>query len=146
MLELSTPSADQFLDGSFALARLMRPEPRIDLQAPVVLASASADGPRPQLPDQAETPADAESAQAQDLLHVASLKLPARSVAGTDRDAKALAKSGANPQAVEKKAGDKQRETVSRPMTKPVRTASVDPLAPLAVSSSRTGKDNDTAR
>ena len=146
VLELSAPSADQFLDGGFALARLMRPEPRIDLQAPVVLASASADAQRPTVPDQAETPAEAETAQAQDLLHVASLKLPARGEAGTERDLKAPAKSGATPQAVEKKAGDKQREAASRPMTKPVRTASVDPLAPLAASSSRTGKDNDPAR
>jgi hypothetical protein len=39
---LSAPSADQFLKGSFELARLAQPERKVDFQAPVVLASAPA--------------------------------------------------------------------------------------------------------
>jgi hypothetical protein len=42
VLALSAPSADQFLGGSFELARLMQPERKVDFQAPVVLASAPA--------------------------------------------------------------------------------------------------------
>jgi hypothetical protein len=41
-LALSAPSADQFLSGSFELARLVRPERQVDFQAPVVLATAPA--------------------------------------------------------------------------------------------------------
>jgi hypothetical protein len=75
VLALSAPSADQFLDGGFALAKLVAPQEKMDLQAPVVLASAPADGPRPQVQGQqpqAEQPA--ESASAREMLHVASLK------------------------------------------------------------------------
>src|SRR3954464_15600363 len=39
---LSAPAADQFLRGTFELARLTQPEHRIDFQAPVVMASAPA--------------------------------------------------------------------------------------------------------
>ena len=42
VLALSAPSADQFLNGSFELARLTQPEKTVDFQAPVVLASAPA--------------------------------------------------------------------------------------------------------
>ncbi|MEO6434109.1 MAG: hypothetical protein ABIO29_09080 [Sphingomicrobium sp.] len=41
-LSLSAPNADQFLAGSFELARLARPEPEAAIGAPVVLASAPA--------------------------------------------------------------------------------------------------------
>jgi hypothetical protein len=46
VLALSAPSADQFLNGSFELARLARPEHRMDFEAPVVLASAPVPEPR----------------------------------------------------------------------------------------------------
>src|SRR3954465_1758037 len=42
VLALSAPSVDQFLEGGFQLARLARPEPTLDVEAPVVLASAPA--------------------------------------------------------------------------------------------------------
>ena len=44
-LALSAPSASQILGDKFQLARLVRPEPRLDVQAPVVLASAPAPEP-----------------------------------------------------------------------------------------------------
>jgi len=40
VLALSAPSADQFIEGGFALAKLAQPERKVDLEAPVVLASA----------------------------------------------------------------------------------------------------------
>ena len=40
VLALSAPSADQFIEGGFALAKLAQPERKVDLDAPVVLASA----------------------------------------------------------------------------------------------------------
>lgn len=157
VLALSAPTADQFLDGGFALASLVRPQPKIELEAPVVLASASADAPRPRVPgapDLSESqPDQAESAE--DLLHVASLKTPDRrqrreaakeEVAKPAKDASAR-KLAAAPQAAEKKAGDKPAKAGSLSVTKPVKTARVDPLAPLPVaSSSRTSKDTDSVR
>ena len=47
VLALSAPSADQFLNGSFELARLIRPQRQVDFQAPVVLATAPAPERRP---------------------------------------------------------------------------------------------------
>ena len=40
VLALSAPSADQFIEGGFALASLAQPERKVDMDAPVVLASA----------------------------------------------------------------------------------------------------------
>jgi hypothetical protein len=42
VLALSAPSVDQFLQGSFELARLAKPERKVDFEAPVVLAAAPA--------------------------------------------------------------------------------------------------------
>ena len=42
VLALAAPSADQFLEGGFALARMTRPQNEIPMTAPVVLASAPA--------------------------------------------------------------------------------------------------------
>lgn len=39
-LQLSAPKADQFLDGSFQLATLMKPEKEQAMDAPIILASA----------------------------------------------------------------------------------------------------------
>ena len=44
VLALSAPSADQFLNGTFELARLARPEQQVDFEAPVVLAVGSNPG------------------------------------------------------------------------------------------------------
>jgi hypothetical protein len=84
---LSAPAADQFLKGSFELARLAQPEHKVDFQAPVVLASASI--PEPAKPLAREPQVDesgaATAAVSNALLHQASLKtetreVPARSV------------------------------------------------------------------
>jgi len=52
------------------------------------------------------------------------------------------------PSAADKKAGDKKLALASKPVTKPIRTAKVDPLAPLSVSSNskKTTRDSGTAR
>ena len=48
----------------------------------------------------------------------------------------------------EKKAGDKKLEAAAKPVTKPVRLAKVDPLAPLPAkaNSKKTAKDSGSAR
>jgi hypothetical protein len=77
---LSAPAADQFLQGSFELARLAQPEHRVDFQAPVVLAAAPApteQAPRgePETDDSGASPARPSA-----LLHEASFKTETREV------------------------------------------------------------------
>ncbi|WP_309662104.1 hypothetical protein [Sphingomonas sp.] len=72
VLALSAPSADQFLDGGFALARMVAPQHQVDPQAPVVLASAPANGPKPQIEGAQQDPDVGVSAS--QMLHMASLK------------------------------------------------------------------------
>lgn len=86
VLALSAPSADQFLGGSFELARLTQPERKVDLQAPVVLASAPA--PEAKKPPIGEAVADdagapapvAPSANPRQMLREASYTIQTREV------------------------------------------------------------------
>jgi hypothetical protein len=162
---LSAPSADQFLKGSFELARLAQPERKVDFQAPVVLASAPAPTRQPIVGapdlDDSGAPVTAPSA----LLHEASLKtetrevparpvvtLPPTTATSTNRPVQA-AKPAVKPSVEKpglaaaqlavkptltkavslppKKSVDKQVASLAKPVTKPVRIAKVDPLAPL---------------
>jgi hypothetical protein len=182
VLALSAPSADQFLEGGFQLARLARPQEKLNVEAPVVLASAPA--PQPTSPSleegepTVESGAGATSTAAQ-LMRQASLRLPDRETviaapvreaapkrvaepakaAGTKRNTvkaaelkpapvKAQKPAETKPALTAKKAGDKKVETTARPVTKPVRMAKVDPLAPLPAKAStkRTAKDSGSAR
>ena len=174
---LAAPAADQFVPDSFELAKLARPEHKLDFQAPVVLASA----PLPQKPQLAEpaTDADAPAAEPSSLLHEASLKtetrevpaktaaqmpLPAESksedrpvtaakpalsksadkpgLAAAKSTAKLPAKTAAAPaKQAEKKSVDKPTISASKSVTKPVRLAKTDPLAPLPAKHSNSIKD-----
>ena len=188
---LSAPSADQFLKGSFELARLEQPQQKVDFHAPVVLASAPAPAKQPSV-GQAETddsgapaPATAPAPTgmaARSLLHEASLstetrEVPARRVVAlpqaTAKPMGALA-TAAKPvpsrpmkkpdlaaaqhlqkvaekpllttsvtrsKAPAKKSVDKLALVTARTMTKPVRLAKVDPLAPLPAKHSGHSKD-----
>jgi hypothetical protein len=174
---LGAPSADQFLRGSFELARLAQPEHKVDFQAPVVLAAAPApESPRAPVGEAGTDDSGAPVAPAPAaLLHVASLKTvidqknigtrevpaePAAAVAAGPKSkdkpvtaAKpALPKSSDKPGLAAAKPVDKpivrkaaveqpakfQKKIVDKPsavaaaaMTKPVRLAKNDPLAPL---------------
>jgi hypothetical protein len=168
VLALSAPSADQFLEGGFQLARLARPDEKLNVEAPVVLASAPA--PQPTSPPleegepAMESGAGATSTAAQ-LMRQASLKLPLRETIGVEaarepsprrlaeavkppesKQAKAVEKKAVS--APPKKAGDKKVETAAKPVTKPVRMARVDPLAPLPgkANSKKTARDSGSAR
>jgi len=136
VLSLSAPAADQILGDKFQLARLIRPEHKLEMDAPVVIASAPAPQPvqplaRDEDPDVAEAPAAGQ------LLHEASLKLPQRDLASAAASAPAVPKLAAPKAMVSKtpqdgkKAGDKKGPAASVPVTRPVRTAKADPLAPL---------------
>ena len=166
VLALSAPSADQFLEGGFQLARLARPQEKLNVEAPVVLASAPA--PQPTSPSleegepTVESGAGATSTAAQ-LMRQASLKIPMREAVaepaprpaprklaepGTAIATKPAKATDTKPSIAAKKAGDKKAEVAAKPVTRPVRMAKIDPLAPLPTkaNSKKTAKDSGTAR
>jgi hypothetical protein len=167
---LSAPSADQFLKGGFELARLAQPERKVEFQAPVVLASAPAPASHKIIVDQPETDdSGAPAPQATNaLLHQASLKIQMREVPArppvelppitaktTDKPAIAAkpvrTSSAAKPglaaaHHVTKKSVDKPPVVTAKAMTKPVRLARVDPLAPLPVRHSASSKGSASDR
>ena len=176
---LGAPSADQFLKGGFELARLARPEHKVDFQAPVVLASAPAPTNAPAVgqTETDETGVSTAAAGPSALLHVASLKtetreVPARSVVAlpltaaksTDKPATsakpAKASSAEKPglaaaqpkvldkgiKVAVKKSVDKPAVLAAAPVTRPVRLAKVDPLAPLPAKHSGHSRDIATER
>ena len=130
VLALSAPSADQFLEGGFQLARLGRPEPKLDVEAPVVLASAPAPHPQPRRSRRASRDADGAGASAPtaaQLMHEASLKIP--SARGRGR-----CPAEARPDAASRKVAEpvvkpsaKAGSSRSRPTTKPVKAAAAKP-------------------
>lgn len=180
---LAAPNADQFLKGSFQLAQLVRPEHKVEFQAPVVLAAAPAPASekplgQPEIDDSGAPAAVAPGA----LLHEASLKIETREVPAqtvvelphttarsTDNPATAakpvkdksvgkpgLAAAQSGRRAAErpaakqaaarqklamKKSVDKPTLALATPVTKPVRLAKVDPLAPLPVKHSNHSKE-----
>ena len=170
---LSAPAAAQFVQSSFELAKLTRPERQPDLQAPVVLAAAPA--PQPQKPqlgqpatDDAGAPAGVAPAA---LLHEASLKtetreVPAKAVVAASQQP--LLKSTEKPvtaaKPVQISSADKpglaaahhppvQKKSVDKPplaapaaVTKRVQIAKVDPLAPLPDRHPARSKDSPTGR
>lgn len=82
-IRLSAPTADQFLEGGFQLATMVKPLPKPAIEAPIVLASA----PVEQGVARQGSTSDAEEAKlgsaprasppsAQDMMHIASYKRP----------------------------------------------------------------------
>ena len=88
VLALSAPSADQFLNGSFELARLTQPQRKIDFQAPVVLAAAPRPEQSPINEPATDEPAHSTPAVTRNtLFHEASLKTETREVPARAVDA-----------------------------------------------------------
>ena len=140
VLALSAPTADQILGDKFQLARLIAPQPRPALEAPVVLAAATA-SPRDE-PLAEEAVAEAEPAS--DLLHQASLKTAPAEPPKAERPRAEPPKPVVASKNV-KKAGEKTARPAAAAVTRPVRTATVDPLAPLPAAQP-TAKGSRTAR
>jgi hypothetical protein len=123
-IRLSAPSADQFVDGGFQLAALIKPDKRPAIQAPVVLAAA----PASEAPARPIVMSDADDAPspavivkhpgAADMLHTASYEKPV----------------------IDKKAApateNKPAKLVAAVTAKPAKSAMADPLAPLPTASS----------
>ena len=162
VLAMSAPAADQFVGSSFELAKLTRPEQKVDFQAPVVLASAPAPDSKPAIgaeqTDDSGAPTAAAPPAPSQLLHQASLKTETREVpvkpvatlpqaTGPQPMGKSTEKPAAAAKPVQKKSVDKPGLAAAQPVTKPVRIARVDPLAPLpAKSSTKPSKDHSTGR
>lgn len=149
-LDLSAPAASQILGDKFQLASLVRPERRPEVEAPVVLATVPVPPPNQPL----ARGSDPDAAPAPDLLHTASLKVETREIA-TPRQSPAIKPEQPKLQpekaavaadnAGSKKSGEKATAAETKPVTRPVRTARVDPLAPLPAGTS-TAKGTRTDR
>nr|WP_294850762.1 hypothetical protein [uncultured Sphingomonas sp.] len=132
-IQLSAPTADQFVDGGFQLATLARPDERPAVEAPVVLASAPVDHSpsQPRLTGDADTAvaaptgADAPKVRTKapsEMIHLASYSVPP--------------KAAPVPVVVAPKVAGKDRKSAASPpvkpaATKPTKTATTDPLSPL---------------
>ncbi|HET7708343.1 MAG TPA: hypothetical protein VFK50_02275 [Sphingomicrobium sp.] len=137
VLALSAPAADQFLEGGFALARLARPAQPDALEAPVVLAAAPADAPKPTvrgLPGKGSG-ADDRGVAARDLLRVASFKTEPRPSSSMTIN---LTNQSGPPKpgmATRSSAAPSKKLASADPTPKSVRSARparpADPLAPL---------------
>ena len=134
---LSAPSADQFLKGSFELARLQQPQQKVDFHAPVVLASAPAPAKRPAVGQAdtddfgAATPAPAGMA-AGSLLHEASLSTETREVPA--RRVVALPQTAAKSTG---KLATAAKPASSTPVKKPDLAAAQHPAKPARKSRTR---------
>ena len=152
VLALSAPSADQILGGGFALAKLVAPPHKDEIAAPVVLASAPADAPRPQVEGAQRHDDDTDGVPTSALLHQTSLT---RDIPGSERAVVVLPKAPvavvrkAVPKAVAKPAPSAalaSAKSTKSPAPKQVAVAAAkpakvltskkvsaaDPLAPLA--------------
>jgi len=148
--ELSAPSAGQFLNGGFELAKLTQPERHVDVEAPVLLASAPAPEPKmvPIGQPEADDSGRPAAASPGTMLYQASLKTgtreaPAQSVTAPLQLIKMKSKDEPVAAAISapKKSVDKPGLAAAKPMTKPVHIAKVDPLAPLPGKPVRKSKD-----
>jgi hypothetical protein len=158
VLALSAPSADQILGDRFQLARLVAPQTKPAIEAPVILATAPAPAPGAvtgQLPADSAEP-ETRAAPASEIIHQASLRVaPSQGSqanhSGQTRPAarapqpnpESGAERAASPRIAEaraippkppgdsKKAGEKTATSATSAVTGPRRTANIDPLAPL---------------
>jgi len=171
VLALSAPGANQFVSGGYELAKLTRTQPTVDFQAPVVMASAPAPEHAPAIGEESRDDAGAPTSTAtvavdtsspRSLLHAASLKIesreePAKAVpqlrsatvkaAARESSAKPVVAPKTAARKAPQKTVDKTALSIAKPVTKPVRLAKNDPLAPLpGKPSKKTAKDSGSAR
>jgi len=122
-IRLSAPNAEQFVDGGFQLATLVAPQKRPAIESPVVLASAPiADQSIQTGPTSAAVEPDASRASrpVSDMMHVASYSLPEQPV------------TSANPAVKKPVPKSASQPPKAAAATKPVKSATADPLAPLS--------------
>ncbi len=126
VIRLSAPTADQFVESSFQLATLVKPEARPAVEAPLVYASAPAPVRRDPViaNDDGSEAAPRASRPLGDMMHVAGYTKPvAKPVTAV---AKSVEKAVSKPETVAKIAKPKAAAV------KPVKSAMADPLGPLS--------------
>jgi hypothetical protein len=146
VIRLSAPSADQFVENSFQLATLVKPDAKPAIEAPLVYAAAPAPVRREPVvtnDDGSDAVATPASRPLGDMMHIASyskpepkpLRLAPKAEA---KPAAALAKDDAKPATTAKSAA-RLASVTTKPLAKPkasaaakaVKTATADPLGPL---------------
>jgi hypothetical protein len=142
VLALSAPSADQFLSGTFELAKMTRPQQQIALEAPVVLAAA----PQPVKPElgaaeggdapRMKPDAEAPGLSPKQMMNVVSLKTGTREVpasvpapGGEAVRAKSKGQPALAAKPVVPRALDKPGLAAAKPATKPTSQKTVDKKA-----------------
>ena len=134
VIRLSAPTADQFVDGAFQLATLARPEAKPMIEAPVVLAAA----PLPALREPATRDDSGAAPRASrplgEMMYVAGYTTP------DPAQLKAAARPATSAIAAIDPAS-KPKGPSSKPATKPVKTATADPLAPLSTGPAKAKSD-----
>ena len=131
-IRLSAPSADQFVEGGFQLATMVAPHKKPVIAAPVVLASAPVEQAIPSRPtltgdaDGPDLPATAPKSPSE-MMYVASYGVSDKQITRPSSVKPQPIKPAAAPSA--KTVADKSQKPAAA--TKPVKTATADPLAPL---------------
>ena len=123
-IRLSAPNADQFVDGGFQLATLVKPVPKPAIEAPVILASAPVSpstADQPKLTGDAVEPSIRPSRPVSEMVHVASYSVPEKPAVSPSPPTRPAVKPTVTNAKPSKPAA-----------TKPVKTATADPLAPLS--------------
>jgi len=122
-IRLSAPSADQFVEGGFQLATMVRPQRKPAIEAPVILAAAPSGQAQPLVTDdgaEASPSAIAKGTEPKELMHSISYTRPEPAQATQKPVGTATAKPPSAKPAPVKTAA-----------VKPAKGASGDPLAPL---------------
>jgi hypothetical protein len=140
VIRLSAPSADQFVESSFQLATLVKPESRPAVEAPLVYASAPAPERREPViaNDDGTTAAPRASRPLGDMMHVAGYAKPAAKPPVAI--AKSVDKADSKPETTAKLAKPKAAAV------KPVKSATADPLGPLSPAKSQAKSDAAPAK
>jgi hypothetical protein len=140
VIRLSAPSADQFVESSFQLATLVKPEARPAVEAPLVYASAPAPVRRDPViaNDDGSEAAPRASRPLGDMMHVAGYTKPEPKPAATI--AKSVAKADAKPVVA---------TTLAKPKptaTKATKTATADAPGPLPAAKTKAKSDAAPAK
>jgi len=125
VIRLSAPSADQFVESSFQLATLVKPETRPAIEAPVIYAAAPVPARREPVVtnDDGSTPAPTRATRPLgEMMHVASYSKP------DPKPMRAASSSDEKPIVGATKAATRPKPA---PAVRPVKTATADPLGPL---------------
>ena len=143
VIRLSAPSADQFVEGAFQLATLVKPERKPTIEAPVVLASAPLPSTRsPVTSDDSGAPPPRPSRPLGEMMHVAGYSKPERSEIRAAAEPRARS-TVATPDPKPRTTAGNTALRKSAAATKPVKTATADPLAPLSGVTAKTKSDAD---